>query len=76
MQIAGLNTGYDHVETRHGDDGRTSFWYFHGAQLVAVDAMNDARGYMVAKRLIEAGKTITRDEVHTPDGDLKKLLKR
>ena len=76
LQIAGLNTGYDHVETRHGDDGRTSFWYFHGAQLVAVDAMNDARGYMVAKRLIEAGKTITRDEVHTPDGDLKKLLKR
>lgn len=76
LQIAGLNKGYDHVETRHGEDGRKSFWYFHGDQLVAVDAMNDARGYMVAKRLIEAGKTITRDEVHTPDGDLKKLLKR
>ncbi|WP_323768880.1 NAD(P)/FAD-dependent oxidoreductase [Marinovum sp.] len=76
LQIAGLNTGYDHVETRHGADGRTSFWYFHGETLVAVDAMNDARGYMVAKRLIEAGKTITRAEVHTPDGELKALLKR
>lgn len=76
LQIAGLNKGYDHVETRHGEDGRLSFWYFHGDELVAVDAMNDARGYMVAKRLIEAGKTLTREEVHTPDGEMKKLLKR
>ncbi|MGY3438713.1 MULTISPECIES: NAD(P)/FAD-dependent oxidoreductase [unclassified Marinovum] len=76
LQIAGLNTGYDHVETRHSDSGHVSFWYFHGDALVAVDAMNDARAYMVGKRLIEAGKTLSRDEVHTPDGDMKKLLKR
>lgn len=75
LQIAGLNKGYDHVETRHGEDGRLSFWYFHGDELVAVDAMNDARGYMVAKRLIESGKTITPEQVHTPDKDMKKLLK-
>ncbi|MDO6729678.1 FAD-dependent oxidoreductase [Marinovum sp. 2_MG-2023] len=75
LQIAGLNRGYDHVETRHGEDGRLSFWYFHGDELVAVDALNDARGYMVAKRLIEAGKTVTRAQVHTPDADMKKLLR-
>ncbi|TNF20852.1 MAG: pyridine nucleotide-disulfide oxidoreductase [Rhodobacteraceae bacterium] len=75
LQIAGLNKGYDHVETRHGEDGRLSFWYFHGDELVAVDAMNDARGYMVAKRLIESGRTITPEQVHTPDQDMKKLLK-
>ena len=76
LQIAGLNTGYDHVETRLGEGDKRSFWYFHGDALVAVDAMNDARAYMVAKRLIESGKTLTRDEVHTPDGDMKKLLTR
>lgn len=56
LQIAGLNTGYDRVVTRQGD-GPVSFWYFRGARLLAVDAMNDPRAYMVGKRLIEAGRS-------------------
>lgn len=56
LQIAGLNTGYDRVITR--DDGSSrSHWYFAGDTLLAVDAMNDPRGYMVGKRLIEGGKS-------------------
>merc|ERR1711991_1100467 len=56
LQIAGLNTGYDTVITREGD-GSVSYWYYKENQLIALDAMNDPRAYMVGKRLIEAGKT-------------------
>ena len=57
LQIAGLNTGYDSVVTRGPDGGAISFWYYQGDSLLAVDAMNDPRGYMVGKRLIEGGKS-------------------
>lgn len=61
--------------TRQGAEGAVSFWYYTGDQLVAVDAMNDPRAYMVAKRLIEAGKTADKSVVANSDADLKPLLK-
>ena len=72
LQIAGLNTGYDRIVTR--TEGGTSFWYFRGDSLLAVDAMNDSRAYMVGKRLIEAGKSPS-DQALTTIPDLKALLK-
>ncbi|OOY29293.1 pyridine nucleotide-disulfide oxidoreductase [Thioclava sp. L04-15] len=72
LQIAGLNAGYDRVVTRH-DDG-ASFWYFRDGRLIAVDALNDARAYMVGKRLIEAAKPVTPEQVETTP-ELKALMK-
>ncbi|UOA30639.1 Ferredoxin--NAD(P)(+) reductase fdr [Sulfitobacter sp. DSM 110093] len=74
LQIAGLNAGYDRVVSRFGD-GSASFWYYLGDTLLAVDAANDPRGYMVGKRLIEAGKSPDPALVADPDTDLKALLK-
>ncbi|MFZ1479888.1 MAG: FAD-dependent oxidoreductase [Paracoccaceae bacterium] len=72
LQIAGLNSGYDRIVTRRVDG--TSFWYYRGDSLLAVDAMNDPRAYMVGKRLIEAGKSPDQQVIaETPD--LKALLK-
>jgi 3-phenylpropionate/trans-cinnamate dioxygenase ferredoxin reductase subunit len=73
LQIAGLNTEYDEVITRQGDG--ESFWYFRAGQLIAVDALSDARAYMIGKRLIEGGKPVTPTQVADPDADLKALLK-
>ncbi|WP_299889431.1 FAD-dependent oxidoreductase [uncultured Ruegeria sp.] len=75
LQIAGLNTGYDRVVTRNGEGATVSFWYYKGDRLIAVDAMNDPRSYMVGKRLIEMGKTADPTVVADPDADLKPLLK-
>lgn len=75
LQIAGLNTGYDRIVTRQGDGQTASFWYYKGDQLLAVDAMNDPRAYMIGKRLIDAGKTADPDVVGDPAADLKPLLK-
>jgi 3-phenylpropionate/trans-cinnamate dioxygenase ferredoxin reductase subunit len=74
LQIAGLNTGYDRIVTRPGDGTAVSFWYYRGPRLLAVDAMNDARAYMVGKRLIESGKSPDPEAIATAP-DLKALLK-
>jgi 3-phenylpropionate/trans-cinnamate dioxygenase ferredoxin reductase subunit len=74
LQIAGLGTGYDRIVTRAGDGQHGgSVWYFRGAQLIAVDALNDARAYMIGKRLIEAGRTVDPEVIPTTT-DLKALL--
>ncbi|MDQ2090625.1 NAD(P)/FAD-dependent oxidoreductase [Marimonas arenosa] len=76
LQIAGLNSGYTQVITRPGDkDGSTSFWYYQGDTLLAVDAMNDPRAYMIGKRLIEAGKSPDPAAVADPATDLKSLMR-
>ncbi|ETX28463.1 NAD(P)/FAD-dependent oxidoreductase [Roseivivax isoporae] len=79
LQIAGLSAGHDRVVTRgdgRGEDaGAVSFWYFRDGRLIAIDAMNDPRAYMVGKRLIEAGATPDPGAVADPATDLKALLK-
>ena len=74
LQIAGLNTGYDKIAVRHIGDA-VSYWYYKGDKLLAVDAMNDSRNYMIGKRLIEAGKSPSPDVVTDPDTNMKALLK-
>jgi 3-phenylpropionate/trans-cinnamate dioxygenase ferredoxin reductase subunit len=75
LQIAGLNTGYDNVITRGAAPGPVSFWYYKGETLLAVDAANDPRGYMIGKRLIEAGKSPAPAVIADPETDMKALLK-
>jgi 3-phenylpropionate/trans-cinnamate dioxygenase ferredoxin reductase component len=75
LQIAGLNTGYDRIVTRAGDEGAVSYWYYKGDTLLAVDAMNDAKAYMIGKRLIEMGRSPDAAAIADPATNLKALLK-
>ena len=75
LQIAGLNTGYDRVVVRPGEKaGSQSVWYFSGQELLAVDAMNDPRAYMIGKRLIESGQSPAAGDIANTDIPLKSLL--
>ncbi|MCB1355597.1 MAG: FAD-dependent oxidoreductase, partial [Maritimibacter sp.] len=74
LQIAGLGTGYDEIVTRQGETA-VSFWYYRGDSLLAIDAMNDPRAYMIGKRLIEAGKSADKALVADAGADLMPLLK-
>jgi len=73
LQIAGLNTGYDRVVVRDGGTAR-SHWYYANDTLLAVDAMNDPRGYMVGKRMIEAGRSPDPGLVADASVDAKALM--
>ena len=74
LQIAGLNTGFDRVVLREGGAAR-SHWYYVGERLLAVDAMNDPRSYMIGKRLIAAGISPDPGVVADAAQDLKPLLR-
>lgn len=75
LQIAGLNTGYDRIVTRpEAAQGAVSYWYYLGGTLLAVDAMNAPRAYMVGKRLIEGGMSPDPALVADPGVELKSLL--
>jgi 3-phenylpropionate/trans-cinnamate dioxygenase ferredoxin reductase subunit len=51
LQIAGLNRGYDQATVSRGaNEGSMTVSYFQGERLVAVDCLNDARSFMLAKR--------------------------
>ena len=74
LQIAGLNTGYDRTVLRAGQgDHCASVWYYRQGRLIAVDALNDARAYMIGKRLIEAGRSPDPDLIADAP-DLKALM--
>jgi 3-phenylpropionate/trans-cinnamate dioxygenase ferredoxin reductase subunit len=75
LQIAGLNIGYDHVITRPGArEGAKSHFYFRGEEFLAADCLNDGGTYMIARRILESGKTLTRAMVEDHSFTLKSLL--
>lgn len=56
LQIAGLAEGYDRTE-RAGEpgEGRFALRYFAGNTLLAVDAINDPRSHMMARKELATG---------------------
>jgi 3-phenylpropionate/trans-cinnamate dioxygenase ferredoxin reductase subunit len=75
LQIAGLNMGYDHVISRPGArEGARSHFYFRGSEFLAADCLNDGATYMIARRVLEGGKTLTPAQVEDRSFVLKSLL--
>ncbi|MFP5076023.1 NAD(P)/FAD-dependent oxidoreductase [Rhizobium sp. YIM 134829] len=75
LQIAGFGLGHDRTVTRPGPrPGSASVWYFREGTLIAVDAINDAKAYVVGKKMIESGLSPTPEQVDDQTLDLKALL--
>ncbi len=79
LQIAGLSGQHDHIYQRgtgiDPEHDPLSVWYYQGDRLLAVDVLNDSRTYMVAKRLIEAGKSPDPKVAIDPATEMKSLLR-
>lgn len=76
LQIVGLNHGYNQTVLRPGaNPSSQSIWYYRDQQLLAIDAMNEPRSYAFGRKIIEAGKHPTAEEVADPATDLKVLAK-
>lgn len=80
LQIAGLATGADREvlrghEAGAAEAGGASIWSFAKGRLVCVEALDDARAYMVGKRLIDAGRSPDPAVIADPATDLKALLR-
>ncbi|MGM8228659.1 NAD(P)/FAD-dependent oxidoreductase [Cellvibrio sp. ARAG 10.3] len=62
LQMVGLSTGYDQVIIRHehNSDQKFSAWYFSGDELLAVDAINNAKAYVMGTKIIKAKTRINK----------------
>jgi hypothetical protein len=76
LQIAGLNRGYDAVVVRPGKrEGSVSHFYFRQGRFIAVDCLNDAATYAMSRKLLEAGATITPEQIADEAFDLRAAVK-
>jgi 3-phenylpropionate/trans-cinnamate dioxygenase ferredoxin reductase subunit len=77
LQMAGLPMGADtHVVRGDPATKRFSVFHFAGDRMVCVDSMNRPGDHMLARRLIEAGISPTRDQAGDESFDLKPLMPR
>jgi 3-phenylpropionate/trans-cinnamate dioxygenase ferredoxin reductase subunit len=76
LQIAGISTGHDQCVVRGDPVPGSSFsaWYLDRGQLIAVDAVNDPRAYVVASKLIPRAVRPDPVALADPGRDLKELL--
>jgi 3-phenylpropionate/trans-cinnamate dioxygenase ferredoxin reductase subunit len=74
LQIAGLTEGYDQFVMR-GDPAARSFaaFYLQAGKLLAVDAVNSPREFMLGKKLIAAGAEFRLEELNDMQEDFKAL---
>ncbi len=67
LQIVGLSESYDNIVIRKEkkDQPCFSIWYFSGDELLSVDAINNAKAYVVGTKFIKTNQSI--DKVKLAD---------
>ncbi len=75
LQIAGLNQGYTDTVVRKGAKPRSmSVWYFSNGRLISVDAINDPRIFMIAKKMLSSNRLASIEQLRDHDFDPKSIL--
>lgn len=62
LQIVGLSTGYDNIVVRTEEKEQPCFsiWYFKGDTLRSVDAVNNAKAYVVGTKFIKSNQRLNK----------------
>ncbi len=78
LQIAGLSTGYDDIIIRGDNEKSRSFaaYYFKGERLLAVDAVNAPRDFMMSKMVLTKGQALDKSVLADPEVELKSAIVR
>ncbi|RJE72468.1 NAD(P)/FAD-dependent oxidoreductase [Reichenbachiella sp. MSK19-1] len=72
LQMVGLSEGYDELLIREEEGERKfSAWYFRGDQLLAVDAVNNAKAYVIGTKFIKEDKQVDKGKLIDTDVPLK-----
>ncbi len=73
LQMVGLSEGYDDIIVRHeeGEGIKFSVWYFKGNELLAVDAVNNAKAYVIGTKFIKKSTIIDKTKLKDPKEALK-----
>ncbi|TXF87918.1 NAD(P)/FAD-dependent oxidoreductase [Neolewinella aurantiaca] len=73
LQMCGIAAGYNRVIVRNEADStpcKRSLWYFTDDQLVAVDAVNHARAYMLGMKILKEGRSPAPEKLADPEVEL------
>ena len=74
LQIAGLSQDYDaHVLRGEPSSGHFAVFYFRTGKLIAVDAVNAAPEFIVAKKMIISGQTLAPEQLQDTSVSMKEL---
>ena len=70
LQIVGLSEGYDNIIVRREQKEQPCFsiWYFSGERLLSVDAVNNAKAYVIGTKFIKSGALV--DKVKLADSKI------
>jgi len=73
LQITGLSSDYEEalVRREEGEAVRFSIWYFREDELLAVDAINHARAYMLGMKFLKTGQKLDKTKLVDPNVELK-----
>ncbi|WP_109831882.1 NAD(P)/FAD-dependent oxidoreductase [Reichenbachiella versicolor] len=73
LQMVGLAEGYDEILIReeNTEGYKFSTWYFKGDELLAVDAVNNAKAYVVGTKFIKDQKVIDKTKLVDSSIDFK-----
>ena len=65
LQMVGLSTGYNQIIKRVEEDNENcvSFWYFNNNELLAVDAVNNGKAYVLGTRFIQARQQLDKEKL-------------
>ncbi len=73
LQMVGLSTGYNKLVKRieEGAANKFSIWYFKDDELLAVDAVNNAKAYVLGTKFIKNKNTIDQLKLADPNSVFK-----
>ncbi len=73
LQMVGLSTGYDKVLVRNeeSENPKFSIWYFKDNILLAVDAINNPKAYVLGTKFIKANKKVDQSKLIDSTIDFK-----
>lgn len=76
LQTVGLFQGYDEIILREEKvkENCFSIWYFKGERLIAVDAVNNAKAYVVGMKLLKEKHLVDKTKISDPNSPLKPAL--
>ncbi len=74
LQMAGLSEGYDTAVSRtESDSAKRSVWYFRGDELLAVDAINNPKAYVLGIKFIKGRVKIDQTRLADPTVEIKEI---
>ncbi|GGZ24848.1 putative ferredoxin reductase [Echinicola pacifica] len=74
LQMVGINQGYDNLVVRRelDNDRKLSVWYFEGTRLLAVDAINNAKAYVLGTKYMKEDRLLDKELLANPEVPLSK----